>query len=137
MQDESFELQALPVSVICTASDAAGLDRIINALERGGYGNEIVNVLHGEEGLRIVDADGEYSGPFGQLMRSFQKFTTGVDERTLNAMQETLEHGGYIITVTTDGSEEERDAIHALMRQAGGRHIFYNGSTMIELLSGW
>lgn len=138
MEEKSFELQAAEYHVIGIAATPDLRDRLVADLEAAGYRrDEEVNVLHGEEGLRIIDPDGEYSGPFGKLLRAFQRFTTGVDERTLDAMKEALESGQYVLAVDADGSERARDEIHAILRKQGASHIFYNAPTYIQLLSGW
>lgn len=138
MEEKSFELQAADNHVIGIAADEKVRDQLLAALADEGYRREEeVNVLHGEEGMRVIDPDGEYSGPLGRLVRAFQKFTTGVDERTLGAMKAALEAGQYILTVDMDGSEETRDEIHAIMRKHGATNIFFNAPTYIELLSGW
>lgn len=138
MEEKSFELQAAEHHVIGIAVNSSVRDRLLDALEAEGYRrDEEVSVLHGEEGMRIIDPDGDYSGPFAKLLRAFQKFTTGVDERTLESMKEALESGQYILTVDADGSEKARDEIHAVMRKEGVTNIFYNAPTYIQLLSGW
>jgi hypothetical protein len=138
MEEKSFELQAAEYHVIGIAATPDLRDRLVADLEAAGYRrDEEVNVLHGEEGLRIIDPEGEYSGPFGKLLRAFQRFTTGVDERTLDAMKEALESGQYVLAVDADGSERARDEIHAILRKQGASHIFYNAPTYIQLLSGW
>jgi hypothetical protein len=138
MEEKSFELQASEYHVIGIAVNSTIRDRVLHALADGGFDcDEEVSVLHGEEGMKIVDPDGEYSGPFGKLLRAFQKFTTGVDERTLGAMKEALESDQYVFTVDADGSEKARDHIHAILRENGASNIFYNAPAYIQLLSGW
>lgn len=138
MEEKSFELQAAEHHVIGIATTPNVRDQVLEGLVAEGYRrDEDISVLHGEEGLRIIDPDGEYSGPFGKLLRSFQKFTTGVDERTLDAMKEALESGQYVLTIDADGSERARDEIHAILRKQGATNIFYNAPTYIQLLSGW
>ncbi|MEX1018498.1 MAG: hypothetical protein WDZ49_02510 [Litorilinea sp.] len=142
MEEKSFELQAADNHVIGIAATPEIRDAILEGLVAEGYQRDAdVNVLHGEEGMRVIDPDGEYSGPFGKLLRAFQKFTTGVDERTLEAMKQALLTDQYILTVDMDDNdetrEEIRDEIHAIMRRNGATNIFFNAPSYIELLSGW
>lgn len=135
---DSFRLQPPEFLVSCVIADEVTVDALVASLAQTGYtGDDVVKVLHGEADLQRIDPNGTYHGGFARFMRAFQKFTTGVDERILNAVEVTLTNGQYLVGVLTDGSETQRDEVHHIMQDHGGKRIFFAGRATTQLLSGW
>ncbi len=128
-----------PTHLVCCAVDSkATVDTLVADLTAAGSGEEeSIHVLHGEEALQWIDPDGLYHGRLAHLMRVFQKFTTSVDERLLNAIKEDLSQGHYLVGVMINGSDEQRGEVHTIMKHHGGSRIFYSGVGAIHLMSGW
>jgi len=122
----------------CAVNDKESADALVAAFTAAGYsGDEVVHVLHGQEALEQLDPDGVYHGRRAHMMRVFQKFTTGVEERFFNAMKEDLTAGHYLVGVMTDGNDEQRNEVSQIMENGGGSRVFYSGSFSIQLISGW
>lgn len=151
MTENKFRLNTPAHLVVCTIIKQSVVDTLVTDLTNAGYkkGADVaeldmeeieegtIHIGHGEETLKSIDPDGTYHGGFARVLRTLQKFTTGVDERTLNAVEEALTSGHYLIGVMTDGSDAQRDEVHALMQAHSGTHIFYAGNGYTQLLSGW
>ncbi|MEM7131630.1 MAG: hypothetical protein AAF702_35280 [Chloroflexota bacterium] len=138
MSEQPFQLQAPENSVICVVANESDVNKLKSVLSERGYnGEDSVSIGHGEEWLKIVDPDGSYHSGMARLIRTFQRLTTEVDDRTLGAVEGALTSGKYLVLVSTDGSEAQRDQIHELMQQYNGTHVFFAGRRFTQLLSGW
>ena len=151
MTENKFRLNTPAHLVVCTITERSVVDLLVTDLTNAGYkkGADVaeldlaeieegtIHIGHGAETLKIIDPDGTYHGGFARVLRTLQKFTTEVDERTLNAVEEALTSGKYLVGVMTDGSDAQRDEVHALMQAHSGTHIFYAGKVYTQLLSGW
>ena len=138
MSDAPFRMHPPENLINCVIAEKRTVDALLADLEKAGYsGDEKVLVLHGEADLKRIDPDGTEHGGFARFMRAFQKFTTGVDERVINAAEEALSSGQYMVGVISDGSEAERDEIYPIMQKHGGTRIFFAQRGVTQLISGW
>ena len=89
------------VPAICSDLAAAGVD--VGAVE----------ILCGERGARILDADGRYHGLRGRIVRTLQGF--GYDATTLELFDEALRGGDLLLHVPA--SPADRYRIGALLQR--------------------
>lgn len=137
MSKTSFRMVPPSNTVIAVLPDQASVDQLLVALTQAHYGDDKVEVMHGQAGLDTVDPDGTAHGMWTRMLRDFQKFTTGVEDRVLTAVQKALEDDKYLVVVSTDGSEEQIQEVLALLRAHGGTSIFFFGYTGYRLIDGW
>ena len=122
-----------PTSVLMALiPDRGRADHVIGALRAGGVQLDKVKVLHGEDGLRILDRRGDYHGVWARLQRLRQKLT--YYDGILGLYAEGLTAGEFLIYVPT--APEGRREISQML--AGGRAhgVYYFGSGTVESLSG-
>lgn len=135
---EPFHLQPPVHLVNCVIAEQTVVDALLTDLSNAGYtGENVVSVLHGEADLRRIDPDGTHHGGLARFMRAFQKRATDVDGHIINAAEDALNNGQYLVGVITDGSEVQRDEVHQIMQVHDGKQIFYTGRFVTHLLSGW
>ena len=126
-----------PNSVIGTIPDQASLDSLRADLAQAGYPESALEAIHGQAGLDYIDPDGSAHGLWGRIVRGFQQFTTGVEERIGRVTKQALLDGKYIVVVHTDASEAQIQQVQQLMSANGGVEIFFFSHTVFRLLSGW
>ena len=118
----------------CIIADKANLDQLVAELAKANYEEGPVRIAHGETGLDMIDPDGTRHGGMARVIRSVQKFTSQTEARLLNTLGKALTDGKYAISVQTDGSDEQRNQVHQLMKANGGTNIFFKGSGYFEIL---
>ncbi|MEM7133644.1 MAG: hypothetical protein AAF702_45540 [Chloroflexota bacterium] len=138
MSDTPFQAEPPAHMVGCAVNTKEAADLLAAELATVGFsGEDAVHVVHGQEALEYIDPDGVYHGRIAHLVRVFQKFTTGVEERFFNAIKEELTQGHYLVGVMTDGSDGQRHQVSQIMEGKGASHVFYSGKSVIQLISGW
>lgn len=124
-------------SVVGTLPDQASADQLLENLVSTNYPKDQIVVNSGKKGLDFIDPDGTAHGLITQLTRSFQKFSTGVEDRLLSATKQALLDGKFIVAVPTDGSEAQILQVQQLISEQGGNEILFYGHTTYRLLEGW
>ena len=104
------------VPAICSDLAAAGVD--VGAVE----------ILCGERGARILDADGRYHGLRGRVVRTLQRM--GYDGTTLAIYDEALRHGDLVLHVPV--RPKDRGRIAALLQRHGVHDVGYFGPGTFE-----
>lgn len=130
-----FTMEPPANSVICIVDSKQEFDQLKEALATAGYTD--IEYLHGQKGYEELDPKGTRSGVGTRIMRAFQRFTTGVDERTLDRMGQALKDDKYVVAAITEGTEEEKEEVGKIMSDNNGTAIFFSGATTIELMEGW
>ncbi|SNY42298.1 Nucleotide-binding universal stress protein, UspA family [Paractinoplanes atraurantiacus] len=91
-----------------------------------------VVVLHGPEGVRILDSDGSGHGWHSRFVRFFQNW--GYDDAILNLYDEGLRKGEVAFMIPA--GPDERHEIARLARRRQGHAVHYFGPERAESLSG-
>lgn len=133
-QPIGMPIQAPANTIICIAETDDIHQAIVSALTEARF---LVEVFHGEAGLVAIDPTGEQHGLLGRAWRSIQKLISETDHITLEAIEAALKNDQYVLVASTEGDNVQRDAIHDIMKNNGGIKIFWAGTGVIELLSGW
>ena len=108
------------------------LKSTLDALSAAGFDQDEVEVYCGQEGIHIVDAEGDEHGTLGQILRSIQTF--GADYEYAKRHEEALQAGHYLVTVPADEDEEKQKAAD-ILKENGGSFINYFGSMTVEQLA--
>ena len=115
--------------------DKAKLDALIVALTNAGYeGEDIIRVHHGQADLEAIDPEGIYHGGRIRFIRRLQNLTGGTDQKALEVVQRALSEGKYMVSVLTDGSDEQREQGHQMFKAHGAHYLFFKGSGYMEFL---
>jgi len=77
--------------VVGLLTDKPQIPAISTELQAAGVDIAAVEILCGEQGARILDADGRYHGLRGRVVRTLQRL--GYDETTLDIYDEALKDG--------------------------------------------
>lgn len=106
--------------------------RALDALRARGNDIADVVVLHGPEGVRILDRDGTRHGGRARFVRLFQNW--GYDDAVLNLYDEGLRKGESAVLIPS--TPADKAALARLLRQHQGHAIHYFGADSAESLSG-
>jgi len=112
--------------------DRQRVDEILDALRAAGTDVSGVVVLHGPEGVRILDTDGTEHGGRARFVRFFQNW--GYDDAVLNLYDEGLRKGESAVMIPS--TREDKASLARLLRQHQGHAIHYFGVQSAESLSG-
>jgi hypothetical protein len=103
---------------------------IMEALPGLGVDTEVVGILHGADGLRILDPE-----PHGIGHRALKFFESwGYQAEIIKLYDEGLRKGESMIVVPA--SYADRLAVSRLMAGNGGHAVFYFGVGHVESLTG-
>ena len=96
----------------------------------GGYGDQQVQILTGEEGARDLDPDGRHHGLVSRLLRALQSIT---DERdhVEHYVRELLQ-GRHVVAVSTPNNNQGVQGICAAFKACGGHYINYYGPHVVQ-----
>jgi hypothetical protein len=124
-----FELR--PVEAVAGLVPGAGhCAPIIAALPGLGIDTDLVGVLHGAEGLRILDPQPHGIGQ--RIIKFFESW--GYQEEIIKLYDEGLRKGESMVVVPA--SYPGRIAVGRLMAGNGGHAVFYFGVGHVESLTG-
>lgn len=112
--------------------DRQRVNEVLDALRAAGADVSGVAVLHGPEGVRILDTDGTEHGPRARFVRFFQNW--GYDDAILNLYDEGLRKGESALMIPS--TQDDKVALARLLRQHQGHAIHYFGEESAESLSG-
>lgn len=107
----------------------------IEQLVAQGVVKEDVSIFKGEKGMKMMDLSGDRHGPLGNMARWLQgagDLETVATEKADHALHE----GHTILLIKTDGEDETREQIQALLKATGSYYAVYFGSLMTERLVG-
>jgi nucleotide-binding universal stress UspA family protein len=107
-------------------------DEVLDALRADAADPSDVVVLHGQEGVRILDTNGTEHGWHAKLVRFFQKW--GYDDAVLNLYDEGLRKGESVFVIPS--TPEDKIALARLLQRHQGHAIHYFGLRTAESLSG-
>ncbi|MDJ0752321.1 MAG: hypothetical protein QNJ45_02300 [Ardenticatenaceae bacterium] len=130
-----FALEPPHNNVVCVIETAENFNALKKSLHEAGY--DEVQHLFGEDGFHQLDPEGKEHGLVVRALRAFQRFTTEVEERTLDRLGEALKSCQYAVAVQTDGSNNQKEEVRSIMHQHGGTAIFFSSRFSIELMEGW
>ncbi|GAA0502104.1 hypothetical protein Ade02nite_37810 [Paractinoplanes deccanensis] len=112
--------------------DRERLAGLLDDLRAAGVDVARVVVLHGPEGVRILDSDGSRHGLHSRFVRFFQNW--GYDDAVLNLYDEGLRNGEAALMIPA--SPADKDAIARLVHRRQGHAIHYFGAGNAQSLSG-
>lgn len=119
-------------AVIGMVPDREGVEEILDALRAAGADVSDIAVLHGPEGVRILDTDGTEHGGRARFVRFFQNW--GYDDAVLNLYDEGLRKGESAMMIPS--TREDKAEFARLLLQHQGHAIHYFGVHTAESLSG-
>jgi len=112
--------------------DREHVDRLIKALSGGIDAGTVIEVLHGQAGLRILDRRGTGHGLSAWFRRLLQNWT--YYEQILGLYSEGL-IGGDFLAVVPCGPGERREIAAAAISH-GGHSLYYFGFDTVESILG-
>jgi fermentation-respiration switch protein FrsA (DUF1100 family) len=121
-------------SVVGIFTDEATLDDARERLEQGGFGADRCDVLHGEEGLARLDAEGEAHGKGGSIIRRLQAVFSD-DGDDVRRYAEHLRDGHYVVGVAVGEDEAAKQRAADALRAANGEFVHYYADNYVEDLS--
>jgi hypothetical protein len=115
-------------NVVGLLTDQSQLPAITSDLRSAGVDVAAVEILCGERGARILDADGRYHGLRGRVVRTLQRM--GYDGTTLAIYDEALRHGDLVLHVPV--RPKDRGRIAALLQRRDVHDVGYFGPGTFE-----
>ena len=112
--------------------DQQHADAVLGALGASGVDTSTVVVLHGPEGVRILDSDGTQHGWHAKAIRFFQNW--GYDDAVLNLYDEGLRKGESVMVIPS--TPDAKATVADLLRRHQGHALHYFGLSSAESLSG-
>jgi len=112
--------------------DREHVDWMIEALSSGVESGVLVQVMHGQDGLRILDQRGTGHGLSGWFHRLLQNWT--YYEQILGLYNEGLTGGEFLAVIPCGPDERRRIASAAL--SYGGHTLYYFGFDTVESVLG-
>jgi hypothetical protein len=114
--------------VVGLLTDKPQIPAISTELQASGVDIAAVEILCGEQGGRILDADGRYHGLRGRVVRTLQRL--GYDETTLDIYDEALKGGDLLLHVPARPADRYR--IAALLQRHQVHDVGYFGPGTFE-----
>jgi nucleotide-binding universal stress UspA family protein len=119
-------------AVTALVPDRQRVDAIVDALRATGTDLSDIVVLHGSEGVHILDTDGTQHGVRARFVRFFQNW--GYDDAVLNLYDEGLRKGESAVMIPA--TRQDKASLAGLLLQHQGHAIHYFGIQSAEQLSG-
>jgi len=111
---------------IALIDEESDLNTAITQLHEEGFGNEDVQYFHGEEGLNVLDLCADHHGLIAKIMRVITFTLSREAEEGITMTKETLDKGGYFISVHARTEEEKNKALSIFTsNNAYNMHYFY------------
>ena len=108
-------------------------DPVLRALADAGFEQERIDVFQGAEGAARLDPEGRHHGLWVRFRRYLEgKFDEG--HEVLHRAEETLQSGGTVVEVFTNGEPAKKDRVAEVLKAAGGTDILYWGRLMTEYM---
>jgi hypothetical protein len=127
-------LSAVPQNGIgALIDDKSDADGAVRVLRDAGYYGGGVSVFIGQEGLNRLDLKGETHGVVGRVKHVVESFFT--EERKFHdAIESALKEGTCYLTVQTDGSDEQKNAVQSILKAHNAHEIRFFGTWATEHL---
>ena len=119
-------------AVAALMPDRDAVDKVIDTLDAAGDDQGAVEVMHGAEGLRILDQRGRQHGAKAWLHRLVQSWT--YYEQILGLYSEGLSRGEFLVVVPS--SPQTRQRIGQFLVAQRGHGVYYFGFGTVESLTG-
>lgn len=98
----------------------------LDALHALSYTEDEIGVLHGEAGVRYLDASGEHHGVVGRVGRLLQNISD-VETFLLKRSEAELLQGNYLFRIITNGDRDAMLKVRDVLKQFDGYFItFYH-----------
>jgi|SRR5882672_4743830 len=104
----------------------------IRSLQHAGFSDKGISVFVGREGLAKLDVDGKGHGVLGRVIRAVESVTA--DQHPDKDAETALKEGRAYITVSTDGSDEQKATAEHVLKAHGARCVRYFGRLIVEKL---
>jgi hypothetical protein len=104
----------------------------IHSLERSGFSDKDLSVFIGSDGLAKLDAHGKHHGLVGRVIRAVE--SVAADQQPDHEAEAALKEGRAYITVSTDGSDQQKATAERVLKAHAGRCIRYFGRWAVERL---
>ena len=114
--------------VVGLPTEKSQIPAISSELQSAGADVAAVEILCGEQGARILDADGRYHGLRGRVVRTMQRF--GYDATTLDLFDDALRDGDLVFHVPARPADRYR--IGALLQRHQVHDVGYFGPGTFE-----
>jgi hypothetical protein len=112
--------------------DRQHTDRLIESLQAYFEDDEVIQVLHGPEGLSILDHRGSRHGLPAWFHRLLQNWT--YYEQILGLYGERLSKGDFLMVIPC--APEQHQAVASLAVAQGARGAYYFGFETVESVTG-
>jgi len=114
--------------VVGLLTEKSEIPALSSELAAAGVDVSAVEILCGEQGVRILDAHGRYHGLRARIVRAFQQL--GYDETTLAIYDEALRNGELVLHVPARPADSAR--IAAVLQRHHVHDVGYFGSGTFE-----
>lgn len=132
MSDEKFHL--LPINGVVTAvTTMEEADAAKQALIQAGFAEDKIGIHHGQTAEDYLDLDGSRHGFFAKMVRSYQTLA-GPEAYMIAQAKAVLQYHRYLVSLKTNGHEEERLRASAAMSPHTTRTIFFCSRWTIIIL---
>ena len=104
----------------------------IHSLERSGFSDKDLSVFIGSDGLAKLDVHGKHHGLVGRVIRAVE--SVAADQQPDHDAEAALKEGRAYITVSTDGSDQQKATAERVLKAHAARCIRYFGRWAVEKL---
>jgi hypothetical protein len=111
--------------------DRTAVDEAVRTLDADGFDEDVIEVLDGEEGQRILDQRGTRHGVQGRLHRLLQNWT--YYEQILGLYNDDLAKGEFIVVVPA--GPDDRYRVARTLIAHGGHGMYFFGFNTVESLT--
>jgi hypothetical protein len=119
--------------MVAVLDDDPGVQTALGELSKVGVEPSRVEVIHGREGIVLLDPRGKRHGVLGRLLRLAQR--TAAEGNALDLHQQALTDGKHVLYVPAKG-EKEKGRVATALTAAGGHHLAYFGRWTVERKQG-
>lgn len=121
---DGFELQPTN-NVTAELIDLSSAQALAVKLEGHEIKKDAISVYLGQEGLEMIDLEGENHGMYGFILRSIQHLSH--EWKIHESAQEALENGKVLVSIQTDGSDEQISTVVEALKERDADGIVYWG----------
>lgn len=114
------------VGIVSTSEE---LQAAIVELNKGGFGEDEIDMLCGKEGADRLDVTGEQHGLVARLYRFIEKF--GDMESELREYRQELLSGHFLLAIDAADEDQKARALN-ILQSHGGRRVNFYGRWAVE-----
>ncbi len=122
---DGFELQPTN-NVTAELADLSSAQEVAVTLEGREIKKDAISVFLGQEGLEKIDLSGEHHGMYGFILRNIQHLSH--EWKIHESAQAALERGRVLVSIQTDGSDEQIAVVVAALKERDASGIVYWGA---------